>query len=158
MNGKLLLCAGAIIPVLAAAVSAAEMPWPRDSAGDLSMAVALQGFQVRADHCSSGLPQLKPDFDSAMENLHVRMQRISSGLLASDEFKGMEGKPVPAEIILAFKDIFDDARHNAGRLDVNSVCVKTLDDLRRMDDDSLRSALNQALTAVRNMMQKLERR
>jgi hypothetical protein len=144
--------------ILAAAVPAAEVAWPRNSASDLSMVVALQSLQVRADHCAGGLPQLKGEFESAMENLHIHMQGISRGLLASDAFRDMEDKPVPAEIIRAFKDIFDDARHNAERQDASSVCPKTLKELREMDDESLRSALTQSLTAVRNMMQKLEKR
>ncbi len=61
----------------------------------------------------------------------------------------MKDKPVPAEIIDALKDSFDDARHNVERLDAASTCPKTLQNFREIDDESLMSGLTQVLTAIR---------
>jgi hypothetical protein len=136
--------------------AAAEAVWPKDSAGDLSIFVTMQRFRIYADHCSARLPQLKPEFKSLMEDLHSRAQRIAKGLLASGPFMGMRDKPVPPEIIAAFKDSFEDMQHNFERRDAASICPKTLQDLRGMDDSSLKSALTEVLTAVQKMIGNLE--
>lgn len=145
------------ILLVAPVSSASEVVWPKDSASDLSIFVALLRFRIYADHCSAKVPQLKPKFESLMENLNSHIQGISKGLLASDTFKGMKDKPVPAEIIDAFKDSFDDVKHNFERLDAASICPKTLQDLGEMDDESLKSGLTDILTAVQNMTRKLEK-
>ncbi len=92
-----------------------------------------------------------------MKSLNRRIQGISKGLLASDAFKDMKDKPVPAEIIDAFKDSLDDARHNFERQDAASICPKTLQNLGEMDDESLKSDLKNILTAVQNMIRNLEK-
>jgi len=137
--------------------SAAEAVWPKNSASDLSIFVTLMGFRIYADHCSSKVPQLKPEFESLMADLDDHIQGISKGLLASDVFKGMKDKPVPARIIDGFKDSFDDAKHNFERRDAASVCSKTLRDLGEMDDESLKSGLIDSLTAVQNMIRNIEK-
>jgi hypothetical protein len=136
---------------------AAEAVWPKNSASDLAEFVTMLRFRIYADHCSAKVPQLEPEFGSLVENLNRRIQGISKGLLASDVFKGMKDKPVPAEIIDAFKDSFDDAKHNFERLDAASICPKTLQSVGEMDDESLKSGLTQVLTAVQNMTRKMER-
>lgn len=136
---------------------AAEEAWPRNSASDLSIFVTLLGFQIRADHCSTEIPRLKPQFAGLMEDLGSRVRGISKGLLASDVFKGMQDKPVPAPIIDAFKDSFHDAKHNLERRDAASVCPTTLQDLGDVDDEMLESGLTETLKAVQNMMRNLER-
>jgi hypothetical protein len=143
--------------VLAASVaSSAEAVWPKNSASDLSTFVTLLRFRIYADHCSAQVPRLKPEFESLVENLNSRIQGISKGLLASDGFKDMKDKPVPAEIIDAFKDSFDDLKHNFERRDAAAVCPKTLQDFGEVDTESLKSGLTAALTAVKNMMRNLE--
>jgi hypothetical protein len=136
---------------------AAEAVWPRNSASDLSIFVSILRFRIYADHCSTKVPQLKPKFESLMENLNSRIQGISKILLASEVFHGMKDKQVPAVIADAFKDSFDDVKHNFERLDAVSTCPKTLQSFGEMDDESLRSGLMEALTAVQNMIQKLEK-
>ncbi len=137
--------------------SAAEAVWPKNSASDLSIFATLQRFQIYADHCSAEVPQLKPKFESLMENLNSHIQGISKDLLASDGFKGMKDKPVPAEIINALKDNVDDAKHNFERQDAASICAKTLQDLGEMDDESLKSGLTEILAAVQNMIRMSEK-
>jgi hypothetical protein len=146
----------ALAIVLATSViPAAEVAWPRSSASELSIFVTMLRFRIYADHCAAKAPQLSPKFDSLVEGLNERIQDISKGLLASDAFKGMTDKPVPAEIVDAFKDSFEDVKHNVERLDAASVCPKKLQDFAELDDESLKSALTVALTAVQNMMQNL---
>jgi hypothetical protein len=137
-------------------VSAAEAVWPKDSASDLSIFVTLQKFRVYADHCSARLPQLKPEFERVMEDLNSRIRGIAKSLLASGAFMGMQDKPVPPEIIAAFRDSFDDTKHNFERRDAASICPKTLQDLRGMNDESLKSGLTEVLTAVQKMMRNLQ--
>jgi hypothetical protein len=145
------------IVLTASVASAAEAVWPKNSASELSIFVTLLKFRIYADHCSARVPQLKPRFESLMEDLNSHVQGISKGLLASDVFKGMKDKQVPAEIIEAFKDSFDDVKHNFERRDAASICPKTLQDLGEMDDESLKSDLSQIFTAVQNMIRKLEK-
>jgi len=140
----------------ASGASAAEEVWPRSSASDLSIYVTLLRFRIYADHCSANVPQLKPKFASLMEDLNGQIQGISKGLLASEEFKGMEGKPVPEAIIDAFRDSFDDSKHNFERQDAASICPKTLQNLGEMDDESLKSGLKETLTAVQKMIRNME--
>jgi hypothetical protein len=137
--------------------SAAEAEWPKSSASDFSTFVTLLGFRIHAEHCSAKIPQLKPKFERLVEDLSSRIQGISNALLASDVFEGMKDKPVPAEIIDAFKDSFDDSKHNFERRDAASVCPKTLQHLGEMDDESLMSGLKDILTAVQNMIRNLEK-
>jgi hypothetical protein len=144
------------ISLVTSVASAAEAAWPKNSASDLSIFVTLQRFRIPADHCSDKVPALKPQFDSLMEKLNSRIQGVSTGLLASDAFSAMKGKAVPAEIIFALKDVFADAKHNFERVDAESICPKTLDGLGEMDDEALKSGLRATLTAVQNMIQKLE--
>ncbi len=139
----------------ASAATAAEAVWPRNSANEVSIFVTILRFRIYADHCSAEIPQLEPKFASLMENLSSRIQGISMGLLALNEFKGMKDKPVPVEIIDALKDSFDDVKHNVERLDAASICSKTLQNFGEMDDEALKSALTANLTAVRNMSQNL---
>jgi hypothetical protein len=138
-------------------VSAAEAVWPKGSASDLSIFVTLQRFRNYADHCSDKVPQLKPKFDSLMESLNSHIQGISEGLLSSSQFKGMKDQLVPPEISFAFKDSLDDAKHNFERQDVDSICLKTLQNLGEMDDESLKSDLTQTFVAVQNMIRNLEK-
>lgn len=145
----------ALAIALTAPAPAADAVWPSDSASDLSAFVTLQRFQIQADHCSAKVPRLKPKFDSLMENLNNRIQGISKGLLASDMFKGMKDKPVPAPIVFALEDSLDDAKHNFERQDADSICPKTLQTLGAMDDDSLKSRLTDTFTAVQNMIRNL---
>jgi hypothetical protein len=119
--------------------------------------MALLRYRIYADHCSAKVPQLKPQFESLVEDLSGRIQEISMRLLASDVFKGMKDKPVPDEIVDAFKDSFDDLTHNVERRDANSTCQKTLQNFRDIDDDSLKSGLTETLTAVQNMTRNLEK-
>jgi len=135
---------------------AAEAVWPKNSASDLSIFVALLKFRIYADHCSAKVPQLKSKFEELVESLNSHIQGISKGLLASDEFKDMKDKPVPAAIIDALKDGFDDTKHNFERRDAASICPKTLQNMGEMDDESLKSDLTEILTAIQNMIRKLE--
>jgi hypothetical protein len=137
--------------------TATEAVWPKNSAGDLSTFVATLRFRIYAIHCSAEVPRLTPKFEGLMENLNSRIQDISKDLLASDAFKDMRDKPVPADIIDALKDSFDDVRHNVERLDASSICTKTFQNFSEMNDESLTSALTGILTSVRNMVQKLEK-
>jgi hypothetical protein len=118
--------------------------------------VTMLRFRIYADHCSAKVPQLAPKFENLVESLNNRIHGVSKGLLASDMFKGMTDKPVPADILDAFKDSFDDVRHNIERLDAASICPQKLQTFGEMDDDALTSDLTAALTAVHNMIQKLE--
>jgi len=136
---------------------AAEPQWPKNSASDVSVFVTMLRFRIYADHCSANVPELKPMFESLMENLNNRIHGVSKALLASDEFKGMKERPVPVELIDALKDSYHDLQHNFERLDAASVCPKTLQNLGEMDDESLRSGLTANLTAVLNMSQKLDK-
>jgi hypothetical protein len=136
--------------------SAVEAEWPKNSASDLSVFVTLQIYRIYADHCSVRVPQLQPGFESLMENLNNRIQGISKDLLASDVFKGMKDKPVPAEIVFALKDALHDAEHNFERKDAAFICPTTLQNLGEMDDESLKSRLSETLTAVQNMTRNLE--
>ena len=157
MNLKNSVVIALVIVLLTSVTPAAEAVWPKNSASDLSIFVTILRFRIYADHCSAKVPQLQPKFESLMEGLNGHIQGISKGLLASDAFKGMKDKPVPAEIIDALKDSFDDVRHNFERQDAASVCPMTLQNVGEMDDESLKSGLTQVLTAVQNMIQKLEK-
>jgi hypothetical protein len=137
--------------------SAAEAMWPKNSASDLSVFVALQRYRIYADHCSARIPQLRPQFESHMDNLNNRIQGVSKVLLASDLFKGMKGRPVPDAIVFALKDAFHDTEHNVERQDPAIICPKALQNLGAMDDDSLKSGLSETLTAVQNMIRNLEK-
>jgi hypothetical protein len=141
----------------ASVVCAAEATWPKNSASDLSMFVTTQRFRIYADHCSAKVPQLKQKFDGLMQSLNSHIQGVSKDLLASDVFKDMKDKAVPAEIIFALKDSLDDAKHNFERRDADAVCLQTLQRLGEMDDESLRSDLTQTLTAVQTMIRNLEK-
>ena len=145
--------------VLSASVtSAAEALWPQDSASDFSVFVTLLRFRINADHCSAKVPELKPKFDSLMEDVTTHVQGIAKGLLASDKFMDMKDKPVPVEIIDAFRDSFDDTRHNFERRDAALICPQTLQDLGEMDDESLKSGLTEILTGVQVMIRNLEKK
>ena len=136
--------------------NAAEVAWPKDSASDASIFATVLRFRIYAEHCSAQVPELKPKFDSLMENLNTRIHGISKGLLASDGFKGMKDKPVPAEIINALDDSFDDVKHSLERRDAASVCPQALQNFSELDDESLKSGLTANLMAVQNMTQRLE--
>jgi hypothetical protein len=142
--------------VTASALSAAEPVWPTDSASDLSIFLSTLRFRIYADHCSTMLPELKPRFASVVASLDGRIEGISRDLLASDMFRDMKNKPVRAEILDAFRDSFDDVKHNLQRADAASVCPMTLRSFDEMDDESLKAGLVQTLTAVQTMGQKLE--
>jgi hypothetical protein len=144
-----------VIALTTSVAAAAEAIWPKHSASDVSIFVTMLRFQIHADHCSAQLPQLKPKFDDLMENLNIRIQGISKGLLASGDFAGMKDTPVPAEILDALEDSFHDGKHNLERLDAASICPKTLQDFGQVDDESLTSGLRANLMAVQNMIQKL---
>jgi len=99
---------------------------------------------------------LKPKFDSLVANLHARMLGFSKPLLDSAAFRGLKDKPVPAEIVDAFRDSFEDLEHNFERLDAVAVCPEALERVGELDDASLRSALTDALTGVQNMIRNME--
>jgi hypothetical protein len=143
------------IAMTASSPAIAEEAWPSSSASDMSVFVTMLRFRIYAEHCSAKVPGLGPEFDSLMENLRSRLGRISEHLLASADFKGMKGKPVPARIIDAFRDSFEDVKHNLERQDAASVCPKTLRAFAEMDDVSLEDGLATTLSAVKNMSLKL---
>jgi hypothetical protein len=157
MNLEKSVCIALAIVLTASVVPAAEAGWPKNSASDLSIFVTTMRFQIHADHCSATVPQLEPRFKSLMENLSSHIQELAKDVLADDAFRGMSDQTVPTEIIDAFEDSFDDVRHNVERLDTVSSCPKTLQTFGEIDDESLKSGLIQALTAVQNMIQKLEK-
>lgn len=135
---------------------AAEPAWPAKSASDLSMFVTLQRFRIYADHCAAQTPALKPQFDKLLLDLDSRLQDLSRQVLADDAFGGLRTRPVPAAIIAAFKDSFEDMSHNVERQDAAKLCPKALQNLGTVNDETLRTDLRQALTAVRNMIGNLE--
>jgi hypothetical protein len=92
-----------------------------------------------------------------MKDLTSRIRSISNDLLSDDEFNGMKGKPVPAEIGFAFGDSLDDAQHNLERQGTEVLCQKKLQSLARLDDESLKSDLTQTLVAVQTMTRNLEK-
>jgi hypothetical protein len=100
---------------------------------------------------------LKPAFDALIQRLASRIQDISKNIVDSDEFKDMPDEPVPAEIIHALKDSFDDLKHNFERRDAALICPKTLQDLGEVNDESLKSGLMDILTGVQNMIRNLDR-
>jgi hypothetical protein len=157
MNLKNSVFTALALVFIASVAPAADAVWPKNSASDLSTFVSMLRFRIYADHCSANVPQLKPKFENLMDNLNSRIQGISKILLASDVFKGMKDKQVPAVIADAIKDSFDDVKHNFERLDAVSICPKTLQNFGEMDDESLKSGLTEVLTAVQNMIQKLEK-
>lgn len=112
-------------------------------------------FQIYADRCSGEIPELGSKFDSLMESLRDRIQRISTSVLASDEFNGMKDTSVPVEVLDALKHSFHDAAHNLERLDAESTCPKALRDFGDLDDEALKLTFRANLTAVHNMSQKL---
>jgi hypothetical protein len=136
--------------------TAAEAVWPKNSASEVATFATVLRFQIYADHCSDKIPQLEAQFDSLMESLSSRIQKLSMILLATDEFSGMKDTLVPVEIFDALKHSFHDVTHNVERLDAVSICSKTLQNFGDMDDEALQSALAANLTAVQNMSQKLE--
>lgn len=156
MNPRKPVLASLALVVAASGASSAQEVWPKDSAGDLSIFVTLQRFQIYADHCSVKLPELKPKFDGLMERLNSHIQGISKSLLSSDMFGDMKSEPAPAEISFALKDSLDDAKHNLERKDADSICPKILQKLGQIDDDSLKSELMQTLVAVHSMTRNLE--
>ena len=145
------------IVLTASVASAAEAVWPKNSASDLSIFLTMLRYRIYADHCSAKVPELKPKFDGLMHDLSSRIQGISQGLLASEMFQAMQGKPVPMEIIDAFKDSFNDSKHNLERHDAASICTETLRKFGEEDDESLKSGLTDILTAIQNMIRNLEK-
>lgn len=145
-----------IVLVTSVAISA-EAVWPNNSAGDLSIFVTLQRYRIYADHCSASIPQLKPKFESLMEDLSSRIQGVSKVLLASDAFKGMKDKPVPAEIVFALRDILSDTEHNVESKDAAAICQKTMQSLSEMDEKSLGADLSVTLSGVQKMIGNLEK-
>ena len=136
---------------------AAEVAWPRDSASDLSIFLSTLRFRIYADHCSARLPELEPKFELLLKALNGRVDAISRDLVSSGTFKDMKNTPVPDEIIDAFRDSFDDVRHNLERADAAVVCPMTLQNFGDMDEESLKSGLTQTLTAVQTMIQNLRK-
>ena len=118
--------------------------------------MSLLRFRIPAEHCSAQLPDLKPEFQSLTEDLESRIQVVAKDLLASDTFKGMKDRPVPAPVVNALKDSFHDMQHNVERRDAPSLCPETLQTLRKVDDATLKSGLAVILTAVLKMSQNLE--
>ncbi len=135
---------------------AAEPAWPTDSAGDLSIFLSTLRFRIYADHCSTMLPELKAKFASVVIDVTGRMEGISKDLLASDMFKDMKNESVRPEILDAFKDSFDDVKHNLQRSDAASVCPMALRNFGVMDDESLKAGLVQTLTALQTMSRRLK--
>lgn len=138
-------------------VSAADTVWPKHSASDLSTFVTLQRFRIYADHCSVRVSGLKPKFDELMAELTIRIEDLSKGLLASEAFRDMKDKPVPAEIIFALKDSLEDTEHNFERQDAASSCPGKLRSLGEMDRESLKSDLKENFAAIQNMIRSLEK-
>ena len=145
-----------VIILIAPFASAAEAAWPEDSASELSVFLTMLRFRIYADHCSAQVPKLKPEFNSLLENLDSRIQGISKSLLAFDVFRDMSNKPVPTDIVNAFRDSFDDMKHNVERRDAASLCAEKLQTFKELDDDSLKSGLTGILTAVQKMSRNLE--
>src|SRR5689334_1512844 len=111
---KSIIVALAMALTTSVATAAGEV-WPSSSASDVSIFVTILRFRIYADHCSVKVPDLKPKFESLMEDLNGRIRGISKGLLASEEFMGMKDKAVPVAIIDALRDSFDDVKHNVER-------------------------------------------
>jgi hypothetical protein len=145
----------AALALTASVGSAAEEVWPKNSAGDVSVMATLMRFRIYADHCAVEVPQLKPKFESLMKDLDTRIQGISKGVLATDEFRGMKDKAVPAEIVDALDDSFHDGKESLERRDAASACPMALGNFGVVDDESLKSSLTANLKAVQNMIEKL---
>ena len=144
------------VALMISVASAAEAAWPENPASEVATFATVLRFQIYADHCSGGIPELGAKFDSLMKNLRDRIQRISTTVLASDEYHGMKDKVVPVEVIDALKHSFHDVEHNVERLDVASVCPQALRDFGDLDDEALKLTFTSNLTAVHNMSLKLE--
>jgi len=157
MNFKSPGCIALAIVLTASAAYSAEAGRTNSSVGDLSIFVTLQRFRIYADHCSTKSPQLKPEFDSLMEDLGAHIRGISRGMLSADAFKSMKDKPVPAEIVFALEDSLNDAKHNLEKQDAGLVCPKMLHKLAEMDDETLTADLRQTLAAIQNMTRNLEK-
>jgi len=140
----------------ASVASSAEAVRTTRSVSDLSIFVTLQRYRIYADRCSTKSPQLKPEFDSLMQDLDDRIRAIANGLLSTTAFKGMNGKSVPDQIGFAFADSLDDAKHNVARQESESFCRKSLKEFAEIDDGSLKADLTQILIAVQKMTRNLE--
>lgn len=155
MKPKQTLLSALAIGLIAQTAAATEAAWPKESASELSVYVALLKYRGPADHCAATVPGLKPEFEALMDDLGNRIQRIAQDVLAGERFTGMKGKPVPEEIIRAFKDSFSDTRHNFERRDAAVACPKSLQSLGAMDDEVLQSDLTEVLITVQNMLRNL---
>lgn len=149
--------AGALALALALSVaSAGEAEWPENPASEVATFATALRFQIYADHCSAGMPELKASFDSLMKGLRDRIQGISTRVLASDEYHGMGDILVPVEVLDALKHSFHDAEHNVERLNVASTCPQALRDFGALDDESLRLTFTSNLKAVHTMSKQPE--
>jgi len=70
------------VGLIAQAAAAAEAGWPKESASELSVYVALLKYRGPADHCAATVPGLKPEFEALMDELGNRIQRIAQDVLA----------------------------------------------------------------------------
>ena len=156
MNFKNTVFLALAMPLTSPVATAAEPVWPKNSVSEVSTFATILRFQIYADHCSAEIPQLEAKFDSLMENLSGRIQRMSVSLLATAEFSGVKDELVPGEIMDALKHSFHDMAHNVESLDAASICSKTLLNFADMDDEALKLSLTANLTAVQNMSQKIE--
>lgn len=136
------------------AVSAAEPAWPENPASEVATFATVLRFQIYANHCSAGMPELGAKFNSLMRSLKDRILGISTTVLASSEYHDMKDKVVPVEVLEALKHSFHDAEHNVERLDVASICPQALRDFGALDDEALKLTFTSNLTAVHNMSQK----
>ncbi len=152
---KYRLASALAVALTISVASAAEAEWPENSVSEVSTFATVLRFQIYADRCSAEIPELGPKFDSLMQSLRDRVQRISTSVLASDEFNGMKDKTVPVEVLDALKHSFHDAAHNVERLDAASICPKALRDFGGLEDEALKLTFTANLTAVHNMSQKL---
>lgn len=125
--------------------------WPENPASEVATFATLLRFQIYADHCSAGMPGLKSNFDSLMQGLRDRIRGISTSVLASDEYKGMGDRVVPAEVLDALKHSFHDTEHNVERLNVATTCPQALRDFGALDDEALKLTFTSNLKAVHSM-------
>jgi hypothetical protein len=150
MNLKAVLVVATLAAAAGGSAIAADVSIPADSVGSIGVFAAYEKFKIYSEVCADAHPEARARFESVMTAFSARMSKLGAEVLATPEFLAMRNQPVPASLVDAFRQDFQNTRrmHQANPGSYEG-CKGAHDNFESAGDDHWKAGMATALTELR---------
>lgn len=144
--GRLML----LLTVSPASLVAEERVVAPQSAAEFVIEFVVSLPRIHQAACASAGPNVKAEFDSAIEGFRVKVDTSAQSLLASGVFVALKSEPVSQGIRSVYHAEYENLKERYANIDVLRECPLFLKNIRDADAELVEAGLAQAFAAMRS--------